>query len=190
MAASILIRYLWHMWIQACWLNQGYGEGRRCVSVYSRKKNACTELCELDIVDDHNECVFAELLLNGQTYIVGVVNRPPNSNIVDFNNTMHSILGEGDTVSLLHYGRLNLDLLKHDKYPPTEKYLDIMHVNYFIPIINRPTRVTRDTSTLIDNIYTNNYNIKKLQLQWTACYRYLRPFSSVSLIKKMQWTLY
>ena len=38
MAVSILIRYLWHKWIQACWIDQGYGKGRRCVSVYSRKK--------------------------------------------------------------------------------------------------------------------------------------------------------
>ena len=57
-------------------------------------------------------------------------------------------------------GDFNLDRLKHDKHPPTETFLDIMHANSFIPIINRPTRVTRDTCTLIDNIYTNNYNTK------------------------------
>ena len=33
-----------------------------------------------------------KIQLNGQTYITGVVYRPPNSNIVDFNNTVHSIL--------------------------------------------------------------------------------------------------
>ena len=130
------------------------------VSLYIAEKIACTELCELDIVDDHIECVFAKLHLNGQTYIVGVVYRPPNSNIVDFNNTMHSILEKVTRYPCYIMGDFNLDLLKHDKHPPTEKFLDIMHANSFIPIINRPTRVTRDTCTLIDNIYTNNYNIK------------------------------
>ena len=129
------------------------------VSLYIAEKIACTELCELDIVDDHIECVFAKLHLNGQTYIVGVVYRPPNSNIVDFNNTMHSILEKVTRYPCYIMGDFNLDLLKHDKHPPTEKFLDIMHANSFIPIINRPTRVTRDTCTLIDNIYTNNYNI-------------------------------
>ena len=34
-----------------------------------------------------------------------------------------------------------------------------MYANSYIPLINRPTRVTRDTCTLIDNIFTNNYSI-------------------------------
>ena len=57
-------------------------------------------------------------------------------------------------------GDFNLDLLKHDKHLPTEKFLDVMYANSFTPTINRPTRVTKDTCTLIDNIYTNHYNIK------------------------------
>ena len=34
-----------------------------------------------------------------------------------------------------------------------------MYAKSYIPIINRPTRVTRDTCTLIDNIFTNNISI-------------------------------
>ena len=55
-------------------------------------------------------------------------------------------------------GDFNLDL-KHELHRPTEKCLDILHANSYIPIIKRPTRVTRDTCTLIDNIFTNKYNI-------------------------------
>ena len=57
-------------------------------------------------------------------------------------------------------GDYNLDLMKHDKHPPTEKNLDLMYANCFIPIINRPTKVTMSTCTLIDNIFINNYDIK------------------------------
>ena len=91
---------------------------------------------------------------------IGVVYSPPNSNTVHFNNTMHSILEKVTQYPRYIMGDFNLDLLKHDKHPPTEKFLDIMHANSFTPIINRLTRVTRDTCTIIDNIYTNNYNIK------------------------------
>ena len=94
--------------------------------------------------------------LNGQTYITGFVYRPPNSNIVDFNNTMHSILEKVTKYPCYIMGDFNLDLLKHDKHPSTEIFLDIMYANSFIPMINRPTRVTKDTYTLIDDIYTNH----------------------------------
>ena len=130
------------------------------VSLYIEEKIACTELCKLDIIDDHIECVFAKPYLNGQTDMVGVVYRPPNSNIVDFNNTMHFILENVAKYPCYITSDFNLDFLKHDKHPLTEKFLDIMHDNSFIPITIRPTRVTRDTGTFIDNIYTNNYNIK------------------------------
>ena len=49
------------------------------VSLYIAEKNACTEFCELDIADDHIECVFGKFHLNDQTNIVGVVYRPPNT---------------------------------------------------------------------------------------------------------------
>ena len=132
------------------------------VSLYIAEKFTYIHLSELDIVNDHIECVFAKIHLNGQTYITSVVYRPPNSNIVDFNNTMHSILEKTTQYPCYIMGDFNLDLLKHDKHPPTEKFLDIMYANSFILMINRPTRVTKDTCTLIDNIYTNHYSIKKM----------------------------
>ena len=43
-------------------------------------------------------------------------------------------------------------------------FLDIMYANYFIPLINRPTRITRESSTLIDDIFSNNYNVNDHQV--------------------------
>ena len=39
-----------------------------------------------------------------------------------------------------------------------------MFANYFIPLMNRPTRITRESSTLIDNIFSNNYNVNDHQV--------------------------
>ena len=61
-------------------------------------------------------------------------------------------------------GDYNLDLLKHDKHPLTENFLDVMYAHSFIPVINRPTRVTMNTFTLIDNIFTNHHDVKEHQL--------------------------
>ena len=90
-------------------------------SRYIADKLAYTDLPELDIVDDCIECVFAKLHVNGQAYLVGVVYRPQNSNIMDFNSTMHDVLEKGTQYPCYIMGDFNLDLLKHDKHLPTEK---------------------------------------------------------------------
>ena len=92
-------------------------------------------------------------------FIVGVVYRPPNSNTLDFNDSIQDILEKIAHHPCYIMGDFNLDLLKHELHRPTEKFLDIMYANSYIPMINRPTRVTRDTCTLIENIVANNYNI-------------------------------
>ena len=92
--------------------------------------------------------------------IVGVVYRPPNSNTVDFIDSVHDILEKVAHYPCFIMGDFNLDLLKHELHRPREKFLDIMYANSYIPMINRPTRGTRDTCTLIDNIFTNNYSIR------------------------------
>ena len=51
-----------------------------------------TELPELCIVHDYIECVFVKICHMNQTLIVGVVYRPPTSNIADFNDCMHLYL--------------------------------------------------------------------------------------------------
>ena len=37
------------------------------------------------------------------------------------------------------------------------EFADLLYANSSIPLINRPTRVTRFSATLIDNIFTNNF---------------------------------
>ena len=73
---------------------------------------------------------------------------------------MHYILEKLGRQQCYIMGDFNLDLLKHEKHPPTKQFLDMMNANAFIPLINRPTLITKKTSTLIDNIFMNNYDIK------------------------------
>jgi len=53
-------------------------------------------------------------------------------------------------------GDMNIDLLKFESQNKTERYLDNIFSNGFIPIIVKPTRICSSTATLIDHIYTNN----------------------------------
>ena len=49
-------------------------------------------------------------------------------------------------------GDLNIDLLKVDDHRPTHNYLELIFSYSLLPTINKPTRITETTATIIDNI--------------------------------------
>ena len=51
----------------------------------------------------------------------------------------------------------NLDLLKAFKHGPTERFLNTNLSLNLIPTITRPTRITKSTATLIDNIFISQH---------------------------------
>ena len=53
-------------------------------------------------------------------------------------------------------GDFNLDLLKHDSNTYVHDYINLMYTYSYLPIINRPTRVSSGTATLIDHIWSND----------------------------------
>ena len=59
----------------------------------------------------------------------------------------------------------SVDLLKQGNNLQTWEFIKDMHANSLIPLIYKPTRETKTTATLIDNVFTNNYNVNGLSLQ-------------------------
>ena len=137
------------------------------VSLYIAEKLAYTELPELGIVDDCIECVFARVHINGQAYIVGVVYRPPNSNVMDFNSTMHAILEKVTQYPCYIMGDFNHDLLKHDKHLPTEKKHPTIHnIHRYKQYRNRLTSLLKyeEKQFYQRQIIENKNNLRKV---WT-----------------------
>ena len=54
-------------------------------------------------------------------------------------------------------GHLNLKLLGHSTNSKVKEYLKIVFQNLLIPIINKPTRVSKSNVTIIDHILTNSF---------------------------------
>ena len=52
-------------------------------------------------------------------------------------------------------GDFIINLIKHNEDQNTGNFLDTMFSQSFLPYITTPTRITRNTKTLIDNIYYN-----------------------------------
>ena len=52
-------------------------------------------------------------------------------------------------------GDFNLNVLHHDNCKKFQGFLILLYQNSMIPIINKPTRVTRKSASAIDHIITN-----------------------------------
>lgn len=57
-------------------------------------------------------------------------------------------------------GDFNIDLLNPKGYKRTTDFIDTMYSKGRFPVITKPSRITTDTATLIDNIYTNEIEAK------------------------------
>ena len=71
-------------------------------------------------------------------------------------NLLDNLSEENKTVVLL--GDFNADLLKYDKDCNVPDFVDAMYSNLLLPHIACPTRVTVNSQTLIDNIFSNNHD--------------------------------
>ena len=84
--------------------------------------------------------------------------RPPNQNLQDFIDGLDSFLVRisKENKACFLMADWNLDLMKHHKHDKTSEFLDVMFSRAFFPLISRPTRITSNTASLIDNTFTND----------------------------------
>ena len=54
-------------------------------------------------------------------------------------------------------GDFNINLLNSSSHSHTNEFVNTMFSSSFSPLINRPTRISDSTATLIDNIFTNHH---------------------------------
>ena len=52
-------------------------------------------------------------------------------------------------------GDFNVNLLNYNEHNETNEFLDSLSSNSFIPLVLLPTRITSNSNTLIDNIFSN-----------------------------------
>ena len=90
--------------------------------------------------------------------IVGVIYRHPSMDLTDFNcnylnQLLENISKEQKSIFLL--GDFNVNLLNYNEHNQTNKFLDSLASNTFMPLILQPIRITSHSNTLIDNIFSN-----------------------------------
>ena len=89
---------------------------------------------------------------------IGVIYQPPNRNIDYFLVYLRDIMAKlKNHKKYCHLmGDFNINLLNIPDHTSTANFIDQMYSNAFIPLINKPTRITKKSATLIDNIFTNS----------------------------------
>ena len=93
---------------------------------------------------------------NNNTFIIGSIYKPPNTNIDSFNDELLSIL---NSISLenknsIIMGDFNLNLTNINSHQVND-FTNNMYATGFYPTISKPTRIANHSATIIDNIFTN-----------------------------------
>ena len=115
--------------------------------------NICNEF---SISNDILESLFIEIFVPGRKSImVGVIYRPPNGNSQDFLLQLGNFLKDPffNNKDCFLMGDYNINLLKNDNI--SHDFLELFLSASFLPLISKPTRVTPQSATLIDNIFSN-----------------------------------
>ena len=60
-------------------------------------------------------------------------------------------------MSIYITGDLNLNLLDYKTNAKVKSYLNLIFSHSFIPLINKPTRISKNNATVIDHILTNTF---------------------------------
>lgn len=98
-------------------------------------------------------------LVRYNTLIVCVYH-PPNSDFQSFHSSFDNMLGllNASKKKCFVAGDFNIDLLKSDSH--SSSFINSVFSHAFLPTVTKPTRVTVNSATLIDNVLINCYDSK------------------------------
>ena len=129
------------------------GGGVGCLIKNNLISRECTNL---KIEATHLEHHIIEVKCRCKSILLVSIYRPPNDPIPEFLNEYNSLLNtlnnikEYDVIIGIDH---NLDFLKSNNHRQTQKFIDINLDQKYLPCIMKPTRITKTTATLIDNIF-------------------------------------
>ena len=105
------------------------------------------------------ESTLMEILNKKQkNVIIGFVYNHPKHEVSDFmNNYIMPLLDKlsKENKDIMIMGDFNINLINYNDDKNTGNFLDTMFSQSLLPYITTPTRMTRSTKTLMDNIYYN-----------------------------------
>ena len=132
------------------------------VAIYTKNKFHITERTDLNIINDQYETIWIEIKnKSSKNIIVGSIYRHPHDTIEIYNsflNYIEPILSKitKENKEIYLCGDFNSDILKIDSNNCYNHFYKLMASYGLTPYILLPTRIQKDSSTIVDNIFTNN----------------------------------
>ena len=128
------------------------------VGIYIRNDINYTRRLDLDINTCFLESIFIEIKNHNCSTLICVMYRPPNQAIDDFLSTLDELLQVINREKSILYmlGDFNLNLLNIGKVQSVTDFLDLLLLHSMYPLVKYPTRVAGRSSSVIDNIITND----------------------------------
>ena len=133
------------------------------VALYIKNGYHCKVLSYFSLsIDNCLECLAVELCVSGKKNIrICVAYRQPGTNIDDFIETTVKVFDNSCNSKMCYLcGDLNIDRLKYENHKGTRDFLNALFSIGMFPLIDRPSRITEYSATLIDNIFSNYFNEK------------------------------
>jgi len=127
------------------------------VTVFASSSLNVTEMELLSLQHEFLESVFIDITVGGKHIFVGTIYKPPSVNDNNFIAKLHEMIASlniGSGNECIICGDFNIDLLPSDRHNTATQFLNSMHSVSLLPLISKPTRITDQTATLIDNIFT------------------------------------
>ena len=131
------------------------------VALYAKEGISSWERDDLNKVDKSFEAVWIEIEnTKSKNIVCGCFYRHPSSDINEFttyiSKSLTKITREKKECYLM--GDFNVDLLKYESSTKHRDFLNNLTSFGYLPFILQPTRITDSSTSLIDNIYTNNFS--------------------------------
>ena len=108
------------------------------------------------VTKDVFECITVEIYMEKtKNVIVRCIYRAPGSNMEIFREWFEQTYTVTSQKVFFICGDFNIDLIYSNNHKPTEEFINTMYRLSLFPRITRPSRITLNSATLIDNIFTN-----------------------------------
>lgn len=156
------------------------------VAIYVKKHFQARIINETSMILPHIESLVLEITAP-QKYIVTMIYRPPNSDIDNFLISLHNILNNLLKFKMPTYimGDFNINLLSYNDNN-AQNLVNMFHSYSFFSTINKPTRVTKTSASIIDHLWTNNFeNYETSGIVYVSISDHFPIFSRFSLNEHM-----
>ena len=99
------------------------------------------------------------IVKGGKNIVISCIYRTPGSEFEPFIDHIENVLKQINTSKSIYLcGDFNIDVLKSAAHNFSKSFFDLLYSYGMFPMIDKPTRVTSYSATLIDNIFTNCFS--------------------------------